>query len=307
MMRIAIFGVGAMGCLFGSRLAPHADVTLIGRWPEQIDALQNGSLQIIGSDGVAQSTVSLAVTNDPTILAPVDLALILTKSAKTERAARQAAAVLKPSGIALTLQNGIGNLEIIAGQVGPERAALGVTAMGASMDGPGVLRLGGRGSTHLATRPEISHQVRAAAALFVEAGFETEVVEDVTGLVWGKLAINAGINPLTALLHVRNGALAESEWARDLMHEAAREVEAVAGVQGISLPFADAAARTEEVARLTAANRSSMLQDVSRGARTEIEVICGAVVRSGQNMGIPTPVNALLYRLVKAVEELNPQ
>ena len=293
-----------MGCLFGARLNPHADVALIGQWPEQIKALQNKPLQIIGS---SVPSVQLSATDEPTSLAPVDLALVLTKSAKTEHAAVQAASILKPDGIALTLQNGIGNLEIIAEQVGANRAALGVTAMGASMDGPGVLRLGGQGVTHLATHPEIDQQIQAIAALFVRAGFETDVAEDVSGLVWGKLAINAGINPLTAILRVRNGVLAESEWARGLMHDAAREVEAVAKVQGIRLPFDDAASRSEEVARLTAANRSSMLQDVSRGASTEIEVICGAVTCKGEALGVPTPVNTLLYRLVKVIEETTPQ
>lgn len=300
-MRVAIFGVGAMGCLFGARLTPHADVTLIGHWPEQLAALRRAPLQIILPEG-REEHLKLRATDDPGSVGPVDVALILTKSAGTEVAARNAARILRPDGIAVTLQNGIGNLEIIARHVGEGRAALGVTAQGATIIEPGVLRYGGTGTTHLATRPEIDSQVQALAALFEQAGLEAKVTEDVGGLVWGKLAINAGINPLTALLRVPNGVLTEVAWARQLMHEAAREVAAVAAAQGIALPFEDAAARTEEVARLTAHNRSSMLQDVLRGAETEIEVICGAVMRRGEELGIPTPVNATLYRLVRALE-----
>jgi 2-dehydropantoate 2-reductase len=122
-------------------------------------------------------------------------------------------------------------------------------------------------------------------------------------LIWGKLAINAGINPLTALLRVPNGALLESTWARGIMGQAAHEVAAVAAARGIILPFEDAAARAEEVARQTAANRSSMLQDVLRSVPTEIEAICGAVIRAGEAARIETPANRMLYNLIKAVEE----
>lgn len=301
-MRIVIFGVGAMGCLFGARLAPHADVTLMGRWPQQIAALARAPLRLIFPDG-HEEHIALHVTADVKAVAAADVALILTKSGKTEEAARSAAQVLKEEGIAVTLQNGLGNLEIIARHVGERRAALGVTTQGAALEGPGVLRYGGGGLTYLATRPPVDAPIRALAALFNTAGFPTEVVEDVSTLVWGKLVINAAINPLAALLRVPNGALAESEWARTLMAAAAREAAAVAVAKGIALPFDDAAAHVAHIARLTAPNRSSMLQDVLRGAETEIEAICGAVMREGEALGVPTPTIALLYRLVKALEE----
>lgn len=301
-MRIAIFGVGAMGCLFGARLTPHADVTLIGHWPEQIATLASAPLRLILPDG-HEEQVPLCATSDLSVVGAVDVALILTKSGKTEEAARGAAQVLKEDGIAVTLQNGLGNLEVIARHVGERRAALGITTQGAALEGPGVLRYGGGGLTHLATRPAIDKAVRALAALFNAAGFPTEVVEDVSALVWGKLVINAAINPLAALLRVPNGALAESQWAQALMAEAAREAAAVAAAKGIALPFEDAAAHVVHIARLTAPNRSSMLQDVLRGAETEVEAICGAVMREGEALGVPTPTIALLYRLVKALEE----
>src|SRR5574341_1243950 len=298
MMKIAIFGVGAMGCLFGARLSPHADVTLIGRWPEQLAALRAGPLRVVAADGQT-SEVQIAVEvadalDGPSLHGACDAALIMVKSAQTRRAAEGAAKVLKADGIALTLQNGIGNLEIIAEVVGADRAALGTTTQGAATDGPGVVREGGAGVTHLAARPQsIRPQVETLAGLLAAAGLTAHIVEDVSGLVWGKLAINAAINPLTAFLRVTNGALLESESARAVMGEAAREAAAVAAAQGIALPFPDPAARAEEVARLTAPNRSSMLQDSLRGAQTEIEAICGAVEREGARLNVPTPVNSL--------------
>jgi 2-dehydropantoate 2-reductase len=301
-MRITIFGVGAMACLFGSRLTDQAEVTLVGHWREQIEALNRAPLRVVFPDG-REERVKLHATDDPEPLPPADVALILTKSRGTEAAARQAALILSPDGLAITLQNGIGNLEIIAAQVGVERAALGVTAQGATLAGPGELRYGGSGITHLATRPEIDSRVQAAADLFNQCGLETHVTSRVDSLVWGKLAVNAGINPLTALLRVPNGALADSPRAKEVMRAAADEVAALADAQGIPLPFESAADRCEEVARLTAHNRSSMLQDTLRGVETEIEVICGAVARKGEELGVPTPINAALYRMVKALEE----
>lgn len=303
-MHLAIFGIGAMGCLFGAKLSPHADVTLIGHWPAQLDALRRAPLHVERA-GAPPYDARLAVLDSAGELPPhaFDAALILVKSAGTDQAARQAAGVLKPAGLAVTLQNGIGNLEILAHHVGEARAALGTTTVGAAMLAPGWLREGGSGQTHLATRPEIHMQVEALAMLLELGGFPTELAPDVRGIVWGKLALNAAVNPLTALLRVPNGALLESAYARAVMADAAREVAAVAAAQGIVLPFPDAAARAEEVAQLTAVNRSSMLQDALRGAETEIEAICGAVMREGARLGVSMPVNALLYRLVKAMEQ----
>jgi 2-dehydropantoate 2-reductase len=130
---------------------------------------------------------------------------------------------------------------------------------------------------------------------------EVQEVGDLQGLIWGKLAINAGINPLTALLQVINGELLERPDAKHLMARAAKEVAAVAVAKGIKLSPQDAETQILEVAWRTAKNRSSMYQDVLRGAPTEIDVICGAVVREGRRLRIPTPVNEILWRLVRAL------
>ncbi len=301
-MRIAIFGVGALGCLFGARLSPHAEVTLVGRWPEQIAALGRGPLHFTEAGG-GERDVWLRATADVSAAGPADIALILTKAPKTEAAAQGAARVLAPSGLAITLQNGLGNLEVLARHVGPERATLGITTQGAALAGAGRLVAAGGGPTTLATRPAIDEQVRRFAALCALAGVDVRVAEDVDALLWGKLAVNAAINPLTALLRVPNGALLESPWAREVMCRAAGEVAAVAAARGIRLPFDDAGAQAEQVARQTALNRSSMLQDMLRGAESEIEAINGAVMRAAESAGVDVPANRLLYALVKALDE----
>lgn len=291
-----------MGCLFGAKLRPYADVILVGHWPAQLKALQRGPLCLVTADG-QELPVSLAATDDLEAVGSAEIVLIVTKASKTEQAARETARILAPDGLAITLQNGLGNLEILAAQVGAERATLGVTMMGATLDGPGRLRLGGSGPTVLASRPAVADRLEAFAALLDQAGLEVTLAENVLGLVWGKLVINATINPLSALLQVPNGALIESEWARALMRQAAREVAAVAAALDITLLFEDAAAQVEQTAYRTATNFSSMLQDVLRGAETEIEAINGAVIRAAETAGVATPANRLLYGLVRAYEE----
>ncbi len=301
-MKVGIIGVGAMGCLFGAFLSPLAEVTLLGHWPEQLAALARDGLTLVGPDGRATRR-ALAATHTPSSIPPVDLALILVKSHQTNRAALLAQQILKPDGLALTLQNGLGNLEKLTAVLTPQNVALGVTAQGATMLEPGQIRHAGHGPTHLAFTVQTRERVMAAAALFNQAGLQTDLVENVDSLVWGKLSINTGINPLTALLGVRNGFLAENEAAKRVMMTAARETAVVAQTIGIALPYPDAGKRALEVAQATAANRSSMLQDVLRGAPTEIEAICGAVVRNGRRTNIPTPINEKLLKLVKALEE----
>ncbi len=303
-LSIAIFGIGAMGTLFGSQLTERAKVTLFGNWPEQLETLRQQGLTITHPDG-NQTYHMLRVTNQLNEIPAADIALILVKGHQTGRVAGQAARVLRPDGLAVTLQNGLGNLDKLVEAVGKKRAAQGITAQGATVTAPGQLRYAGGGDTFLAGSSEQQQRLKNLAVLFNTAGIKTSVVEDADSLMWGKLAINAGINPLTALLDIPNGALVENKTLHQVMSAAASEVAQVAAAQGIRLPFGDAATRTAEVSVATAANRSSMLQDVSRAAPTEIDAISGAVVRIGKQFGVPTPINQMLLNLIKAKERLN--
>jgi 2-dehydropantoate 2-reductase len=139
-------------------------------------------------------------------------------------------------------------------------------------------------------------------SLLRAAGFEVKVVENAQSLLWGKLVINAAINPLTAILRVPNGELLQLPAARLLMAELAKEAAAVGLAHGASLPFEDPVAAVENVAQRTAANRSSMLQDVLRGAQTEVDAICGAIVRNGEEKGIPVPVNRAMVHMLETMK-----
>jgi 2-dehydropantoate 2-reductase len=305
-MNITIVGTGAMATLFAARLCSVSEVSMIGSWTEAIEAIRADGITIDGDSCCHE----VHTAYDPDDAPPADLAIVLTKAYKTDIAAPVAAKALKPSGIALTLQNGLGNIEILAEHAGRDRSMQGVTMQGATLLGPGRIRTSGRGVTHLGYVPieraaprdwGTDSSAYELSALFNSAELKTQVTEDIDGLVWGKVVINAAINPLTAILRIPNGALVESDDTLELMRAVAYEVAAVAEAKHISLPFPDPFERVKQVATLTATNFSSMLQDVMGHRPTEINAINGKIVEYGQALGLPTPYNAMLASLVRAI------
>ena len=196
------------------------------------------------------------------------------------------------------MQNGLDNHPVLAEVLGLERAAVGVTTVGATLLEPGRVKMGGNGMIALGAH----NRLEPLADLLKTAGFTVEIAADTEAMVWGKLVINTAINPLTALLQVPNGELLTNPAGRDLMGLAALETAAVAKARGVSLPFQNPVEAVEAVAQRTGGNLSSMLRDVQRGGPTEIDAINGAVVRLGEQNHVPTPVNHTLWQLVKALE-----
>ncbi len=295
-MRVTIIGTGALASFFAAQLDGLANVVLVGSWPEQLQALASG-LTLVDLDG-QETRHQVTAVSDHTKLQPADVVLVLVKSTQTEAAAQRARPLLPPGGLVVTLQNGLGNREKLAAALPDCEVAQGVVTLGATLVQPGVVRHAGAGGIYLATPQPEHDQLAPLVALLRQAGLEVQVGSDVDGLVWGKLAVNAAINPLTAVLRVPNGELTTRPERLRVLAAAAQEVAAVAAAQNITLPFADAAAEALRVANNTFHNHSSMLQDVANGRLTEIDAICGAVVRAGQKLGVPTPVNAQLWRLV---------
>ncbi|HSH05446.1 MAG TPA: 2-dehydropantoate 2-reductase [Anaerolineae bacterium] len=303
-MNIVIIGVGSLGSLFAAYLAPHAPVTMLGHWPQQIEAISHSGLQLIQPDNTARPPIKIPITTAIHSLPAhsFDLALILVKGHQTERAATQAAQLLTPTGLAITLQNGLGNRDILAAVIGQDRAIQGITSHGANITTPGTVRHAGNGTLHIATTPSATTQLTAFTHLLTTAGLPAQLATNLDSLIWGKLAVNAGINPLTALLDVPNGFLAETTWARRWLWAAAEETATVAHAQQIPLPYPSAGQRTLDVAIATAPNISSMRHDMRRQAPTEIDAICGAIRHHGRLTHTPTPVNDQLYNWIKAQE-----
>jgi 2-dehydropantoate 2-reductase len=323
---ILIVGTGALATLFAARLtAAGHGVTVLGTWPEGLRALREDGARLVDSNGHEQ-TFRVTVADDPQACRGTRHAIVLVKAWQTEHAARQLKECLAGDGLAVTLQNGLGNREILAKYLDDpftaehaesaekkqnknraakpaSRVALGTTTTGATLLGPGRVKAGGEGVISLEAHPALGPMEEALKS----ARFKVDVVQDALALVWGKLVINAAINPLTALLRVPNGELLERPAARALMRTLAQEAAAVASAERVNLAFSDAAAAVEEVAKKTALNHSSMLQDIERGAPTEIDAICGAVTRAGEKHGVPTPVNRACWQLVKALVEGGPR
>ncbi len=287
-MRIVLFGAGAMSCLFAARLAPVADVVLVDAWAEAVAAIRERGIRLEDEGNLRTVQVEADILGSRA--APADFGIVLVKAWQTEQVARHLEDYLKPGAIAVSLQNGLGNLELLGSRVSP-----GATSEGATLLGPGHVRAGGSGPTHVVAPEWVVRLMR-------DAGFDCRRCSraEAEGLLWGKLAISCGINALTALLRVPNGGLLENPDAGDLMVRAACECAAVACAKGIRLPFGDSAESVKEVARRTAHNRSSMLQDILRGAPTECDAINGAVAKEGARAGVPVPVNEALWRLVRA-------
>jgi 2-dehydropantoate 2-reductase len=299
-MRIVVLGTGALGSLFAARLARAGQrhVTFAGTWREALDAVAARGL-LVEENGRAWS-VPLATAHRNDSLGPADVVLVLVKSARTAAVARDASVALAADGLAVTLQNGLGNREVLAAAAGADRVALGVVTLGATLLGPGHVRAV-PGDVVLGAEPPTRARLERLAALLARAGFPATVEATIDRVVWRKLAVNCAINPLTALRHVPNGGLLAQPETVETMCRAAREVGSVAAALGIDLGL-DPADLAQQVARTTATNRSSMFQDVERAIPTEIEALCGAVVREGERLGVPTPVNARLWREVRALE-----
>ncbi|HCR70089.1 MAG TPA: 2-dehydropantoate 2-reductase [Anaerolineae bacterium] len=293
---ILLVGTGALATLFAARLseAGHS-VSMLGTWKDGLNALQKNGARLIDSDGNEKS-YQVHATDNPNEVKDSKYALVLVKAWQTERAAKQLQTALADDGLAVTLQNGIGNKETLQSTLGVGRVSLGITTTGATLLAPGLVKVGGEGIISL----EQNQASLKLEAMLKSAKFNLQIVDDAESLVWGKLVINAAINPLTALLQVPNGELLSHPKARKMMGALAEETAEVAEAEHVHLPFENPVVAAEDVARKTAQNKSSMFQDVLRGAPTEIDAICGAIMKRGQKHGIKTPYNKACWTMVRA-------
>jgi 2-dehydropantoate 2-reductase len=303
-MRIAIVGAGAMGCIFGSLLASggHA-VWLVDVWREHVQAISRDGLQMQRAG--AWSTMRINATTEPAEVGTVDVALVAVKAYQTESAARVARDLLGPDGVALTMQNGVGNGEKIANVAGPHRVVAGVTGHGGRVLGPGCVAHTVTGANDVGWLDgPVTPELTRLAEAFRTAGLPTTVSDDVTALVWSKLVINVGVNAIAAVCRTRNVDVARVPEAWELAAEAIAEAVAVAQRKGIRLRWEDPLAHCRETYRANGEQHlSSMTLDVLRGRRTEIDALNGAVVDEGRRLGVPTPVNAVLTLLVRTIEQ----
>ncbi|SDX67044.1 ketopantoate reductase family protein [Halobellus clavatus] len=298
-MEIVVFGAGSIGSLLGALLArvPDHDVTLVGRGPH-VSAIRRRGLRV---EGIESFTVEPQATTDGTDLA-ADLVLVTVKAYDTEAAARE----LRTGEFdaVCSLQNGMGNEETLAGYLDCPVLG-GTTSYGAVRTDSGEVVWNGAGEIAVgpwAPRGDDETAATVGAAM-TAAGLEVDVVDGagIRRRLWEKLAVNAAINPTTALARVENGALGD-EPGTDLVEPIAREVGATARAEGVTLSDEALVDAVGEVVTATAENESSMYADVQAARRTEIDVINGYVVERAREHGIDVPTNRTLWTLLRAWE-----
>lgn len=300
-MKVVIIGAGAMGSLFGARMAEAGtEVWLHDVWAEHVLTINENGLSV-EYEGKTRR-VPIRATGDPLEIGTAGLVLIFVKSTDTRAAAQTAGRIAGPGGLVLTLQNGIGNPDTVSGIVGPDRVLAGTTAHGATLLGPGRIRHAGTGPTVIGPWGGCGHgRVRKIADLLSRAGILTETTRDVRGTLWRKLIVNVGINAITALTGIKNGQILDLEATRSISGEAVLEAVAVAEADGIEV-MENPVEHVLRIAAATGGNRSSMGQDVDSRRQTEIRAINGAVVDAGKRLGIETPVNRVLTALIETLQ-----
>ena len=302
-MKIAVVGAGAMGSLFGAMLAEAGnEVWLYDVWVEHVQTINKDGLSI-EREGQTR-TLSIEATTDPEQIGPAELVIIFVKSTHTAAAAETARKLAGSDGAVMTLQNGMGNADILSEFINPERVLAGTTSHGATMLGPGRIRHAGVGATTIGAWAETERgreRAHKLSGFFTRIGIETEAVDDVRSVLWNKLLINIGINAITALTAIKNGQILDLEITRELSRNAVEEAMEIAGKMNIRVRE-DAVDHVYAVAEATAVNRSSMGQDVDNKRQTEIGTINGFIVREAKRLGMQAPVNQTLTALVETLQ-----
>lgn len=296
-MHVAVVGAGSLGSLLGGLLARAHRVTLIGRDPHMAAVRESG----LAVDGRIEATTRPDARTDIAGL-DADLALVTTKAHDVPGAAEDLAREDVEVEVVVPLSNGLGHAAVLADRLPDATVLSGTTTYGAVLSRPGQVTCTGTGEVTVGAREGgPSPAAEKVAAALEAAEIDCTAVEDAPRRRWEKLAVNAGINAVTALARVENGRLA-AEPGRSLAREAARETARVARAEGVGLSNREALAALEQVIDATAENRSSMRQDVEAVRRTEVDAINGAVVDRAAAHDLETPANRHLAALVRLWE-----
>ena len=303
-MKICMLGSGALGSALGGVLCEGGhDVVLVDSWAEHVDAInaRGLSLRTAGAD----RNVRVRAQTTTGGLGPAELVVVLVKSYHTREAVAAAGAVVGPDTVVMSLQNGLGHEDIIAGVVGRARTMAGKTYAGGVLLGPGHVIAGTVGKHTVIGELDGSLTSRAEriAQAFTHAGLETTVSPDIVGTMWDKLLINVATGALSAITRLPYGGLYAVPEVRACAVAAVAEAIAVAKASGVALANDDPeAAWTLAAAGLPAEFKASMLQSIEKRAPTEVDFINGSVVRVGERVGVATPVNRALVACVKGIE-----
>lgn len=296
-----------MGLLLATMLSSGGlEVVLACRRAEQAEVIREKGV-VVEAHGGQWSAKIPAATPEALPRYNYDIAVVAVKAYDAATAAVEAKHLLRRSGVAVSIQNGLGAFEEIASTIGLERTLYMGLYIGARRIADNrVEYTGGRKAVIGPIAVEMGETLEKTGELLAQAlrasNVEAVLVEDAEPWRWDKLVVNAAINPVTAILGVINKAVYDNPYAREVAEAAAREAGIVAERRGVKLPR-DPVRAVEETARATSSNKSSMLQDIEARRRTEVDYINGAIVQLGLEEGVYTPVNYTLYLEVKALEK----
>jgi 2-dehydropantoate 2-reductase len=299
-LRIAVMGSGGVGGYLGGRLAAAGqDVTFVARGAH-LAAIRAHGLALRSALGDALIRPAQA-SDDPGAIGPVDLVIFAVKLYDTEAAAEATRPLVGPDTGVVTVQNGVDSAELLARALGRDHVIGGVAQIASVIDEPGVIRHTGTMASFVfgeldGTRSE---RVAALAAALQAAGVEHRVSADIQRDIWDKMAFLATFAGLTALMRLPIGPIREDAETRAMLREGLAEAFAVARARGIALPDDFVERTLSRCDRLPYEMKSSMLQDLERGRRLELPWLSGAIVRLGQELGVPTPIHAFITTALK--------
>ena len=300
-MRICVIGCGAVGSLFAAHLANagEAEIWAYDIWKDHIDAIRKNGLKL---SGAADFTARLNATSDPNELPGCHYGIVATKAIHTRSAISQTAHIFDANSAVCSVQNGVGNEEIIAEHV--RYVIRGTTFPAGHPIAPGHVGYDIKGDTWIGpfepTNPPVG-KVDELAGLVTRAGMNTIALKDARGAQWAKLIFNASTNPVGALTRLHHGAAARFQPTSQLFNDLIIEGEAVAKKLGIEL-HGDPRQLVQKGASAPGKHKASMLQDVLSTRQTEVDFMNGAIVKWGEKVGVPTPLNKALWELIKGLE-----
>ena len=301
-MRIAVVGAGAMGMLFGGRLAKSGNkVTMVDVVPAILDTINSDGIVLEDDEG--EQHFPVAAMRGEELSELQDLVILFTKTLYSRAALESAKGYIGSDTVVLTLQNGLGNIELLNEYVGIDQILVGVTNYASDVTGIGRIRTQGSGYVRMmSANGKIGESVVQVNAVLCDAGFNSEIREDVFAAIWEKVGFNAALNSTTALCRVPVGGVGDVEEGRLIAFEIARESAAVAQAYGVK---ADADRMIESMCYAFEHHQdhfTSMAQDVLNQRRTEVDSINGQIVKRAREKGIEVPFIEAVYLLLKVVE-----
>ena len=305
-LNVAVLGAGAMGCLFGGLLAEKGlKVTLIDVWKEHIDAINKNGLKMDGFGG--DRFIKISATNDPKSISPVDVVIVMCKATALEQALANAKSIVGDKTVLMSFQNGIGHEAIMQNIVGIDKVLGGTTTQASNILGPGHIK-------NHASLPSwigeyeggLSDRVKDIAETFTAHGLETIASDNVKKRKWMKLFALTAVGPLSAIFDMHHTELyvtnKESKLARELGKQIILETRKVAQADGVEVSEDECLEMFLKIVDSNQTNKSSMAFDIQYKRKSEIDFINGSVSKIGKKHGVPTPLNDMLYKIIKVKE-----